>query len=216
MVGRKPRGSREFLGSRQYWESRYAMHGNSGAGSYDHLAEFKAEFLNDFVRGRQIRDVIEFGCGDGNQLTLAQYPQYLGLDVSPTAIAMCRKRFGGDSTKRFILLSEYAGQRAQLSLSLDVIYHLVEDAVFEEYMAKLFDAARDYVIIYSSNTTTMSGGQAPHVRHRVFTEWIDSHHTDWKLESRTANRYPFDPETRQGSFADFFVYRHARAGQNER
>ena len=35
--------------SHEYWEKRYASGGNSGAGSYNYLAEFKAEILNNFV-----------------------------------------------------------------------------------------------------------------------------------------------------------------------
>ena len=38
--------------------------------------------------------------------------------------------------------------RAELALSLDVIYHLVEDTVYESYMGQLFDSATKYVIVY--------------------------------------------------------------------
>src|SRR5690606_4241845 len=82
----------EAFVSADYWEQRYARGGNSGAGSYGKLAEFKAEVLNAFVRERQIRSVIDFGCGDGAQLALAEYPSYVGLDVSPTALHICRTR----------------------------------------------------------------------------------------------------------------------------
>ncbi len=34
---------------------------NSGAGSYNELAEFKANVLNDFVRENDIQTVIEYG-----------------------------------------------------------------------------------------------------------------------------------------------------------
>jgi hypothetical protein len=71
-----------FRGSAQYWERNYARGGTSGPGSYDALAEAKAAFLNDFVRAREVRSVIEFGYGDGHQLSLADYPSYTGLDVS--------------------------------------------------------------------------------------------------------------------------------------
>ena len=40
--------------SREYWEKRYASGGNSGAGSYNYLAEFKAEILNNFVTENNI------------------------------------------------------------------------------------------------------------------------------------------------------------------
>jgi hypothetical protein len=75
-----------FPGSGDYWKRRYRGGGNSGAGSYDHLAHFKAEVINDYVRKHDIQSVIEFGCGDGNQLSLLQVPCYAGLDISPTVI----------------------------------------------------------------------------------------------------------------------------------
>ena len=118
-----------FEGSQHYWAARYAQGGTSGAGSYGRLAEFKAEVLNDFVRENDIRTVVEHGCGDGNQLALAAYPRYLGLDVTTEAVALCRSRFARDATKEFRTLSEYGGERAEVALSLDVIFHLVEDHV---------------------------------------------------------------------------------------
>ena len=196
-----------FTTSAEYWERRYASGATSGAGSQNQFAEFKAKVINDFVRGRGIRDVIEFGCGDGNQLTLSEYPKYLGVDISPSAVAACRSRFTGDASKQFMLLSEYAGQRAQLSLSLDVIYHLTEDAAFESYMGNLFDAAREYVIIYSSDIDSRPGEWAPHVRHRAFTQWVDAHRPDWTVEANISNPYPFDRDTQAGSLADFHIYR---------
>ncbi len=65
-----------FPGSDKYWEQRYAVGGNSGVGSYGKFANFKAEVINKFVREHKIKSVIEFGCGDGNQLKLANYPSY--------------------------------------------------------------------------------------------------------------------------------------------
>jgi SAM-dependent methyltransferase len=82
-----------FPGSKRYWENRYCQGGNSGAGSYGELAEFKAETLNKFVAENNIHSVIEFGCGDGNQLMLANYPYYTCVDVSPKAIEICRELF---------------------------------------------------------------------------------------------------------------------------
>lgn len=107
-----------FPGSGAYWEERYAEGGNSGVGSYGFLAEFKAEILNAFVAAHGVRTVIEFGCGDGNQLRLARYPVYVGYDVSRTAITHCRKMFKSDDQKSFRLMGEYNGERADLTLSL--------------------------------------------------------------------------------------------------
>lgn len=205
--------AREFAGVERYWESRYASGGNSGAGSYNRLAAFKAEVINDFVERNGVEMVIEFGCGDGNQLKLACYKRYLGFDVAPSAIAACKRAFAGDPTKRFKLVSEYAGEKADVSLSLDVIYHLVEQPVFEAYMRRLFDSAEKFVLIYSSNdeklNQTIGGG--PHVRHRRFSNWIERNAPDWALLSHIPNRYPFSPrDPAQTSFAEFYVYENRR------
>jgi len=212
---RRRLGEVRFGNSSRYWEQRYARGGTSGEGSYGRLALFKAEFLNDFVERRGIQSVVEFGCGDGHQLSLARYPSYLGFDVAPTAIELCTKRFAADTSKRFMLhdsLREPAPvQVAELALSLDVIYHLVEDEVFDAYMRHVFAAAKRYVIIYASNEEAPS--PAPHVRHRRFTDWVERHEPGWRVESRTPNRYP--PSLSDGgevSFADFVVFAPAALG----
>ena len=69
------RGATPFPGSTKYWQERYATGGDSGVGSYEKFAEFKAEIVNAFVSTYGVTSVIEFGCGDGNQLRLATYQQ---------------------------------------------------------------------------------------------------------------------------------------------
>lgn len=197
---------RKFTGSSDYWVRRYRKGRNSGGGSYGRLAEFKAEVLNEFVRTHTIRTVIEFGCGDGHQLALANYPHYLGYDVSPDALELCRARFAGDPSRQFRLMDDHRQEQAQLALSLDVLYHLVEDHVFDGYMRRLFAAATDHVIIYSSNTSENPPGQGAHVRHRRFTDWVQAHIAGWRLTRHLPNRFPFAGNDREGSFADFYFY----------
>lgn len=195
-----------FPGSAAYWEKRYRAGGNSGVGSYGFFAEFKAEVLNGFVASKKIQRVIEFGCGDGNQLTLARYPDYLGFDVSGTAISQCKKCFASDRAKAFRLVQDYRGDQADLTLSLDVLYHLVEDRVFEQYVRQLFEASTRFVIIYASDTDENPADQVEHVRHREFTHWIQQHLPHWKLVEHVPNRYPYQGDYHKGSFADFFIY----------
>jgi SAM-dependent methyltransferase len=196
-----------FRGSAQYWERNYARGGTSGAGSYHAAAEAKAAFLNDFVLTRDVTSIIEFGCGDGHQLSLADYPAYIGLDVSRSAIELCQRRFVGDPAKSFFLydgtcFADRAGLFvADLGISLDVIYHLTEDAVFEAYMTHLFAAGARYVIIYATNREVR--GTAPHVRHRHFTPWVEAHAQDWRLLKVTSG--PNAGPDR----ADFFAYERA-------
>lgn len=195
-----------FDNSASYWERRYVGGGNSGAGSYNRLADFKAAFLNDFVESNAIGSILEFGSGDGAQLELAAYPSYIGVDISKAAIEASRVRFASDKSKRFFLPSELpTGTRAELSLSLDVIYHLVEQDVFERYMGDLFSSATRFVIVYSSNTDDAT--VVPHVRHRRFTEWIAREQPAFVLRKQVSNLYPFDANDPDNtSFADFYVF----------
>ncbi len=211
-VRRRRRWEAVFPGSADYWEERYAGGGDSGHGSYGRFAEFKAEVLNRFVVEQRIETVVEFGCGDGNQLALASYSDYLGLDVSETALDACRKRFAGDGSRRFQLYrpgpSADGTPRhcADLALSLDVIYHLTEDPVFELYMNDLFTAARRFVVIYSSDTTVTDPSEPAQVSHRNFSRWIAERRPQWRLVRRIPNRFAVAQGGEARSFADFFIY----------
>ncbi|MFP5205140.1 MAG: class I SAM-dependent methyltransferase [Acidobacteriota bacterium] len=191
--------------SSKYWDSRYSQGGTSGSGSYNRLAEFKAEFLNGFVEQNGIASVIEFGCGDGSQLKLARYPSYIGVDISPKAVEICRSKFAADPSKTFCVPAALdRNTKVDLSLSLDVVYHLVEDPVFDAYMRRLFACARRFAIVYSSNWNHQ---ETLHVRHREFTKWVDENEPGWRLLSTVKNRYPYDAANPdQTSLADFYVF----------
>ncbi len=199
-----------FAGSASFWEKKYTRGETSGPGSYGRLGQAKAEFLNSFVREHEVESVIEFGCGDGHQLSLGEYPNYVGLDVSRTAIRLCKRRFSQDPTKSFFLYDgeffiDNAGVfSADLALSLDVIYHLVEDSVFHTYMTHLFGAGRRYVVVYATDSLVPDG--APHVRHRRFTPWVEENNPQWQLAQVVQG-----PNIGPGR-ADFFVYERFNDG----
>ena len=97
--------SKNNFNSRKYWEKRYLRGDTSGVGSYGRLAQFKANIINSFVKKNRIKTVIEFGCGDGNQIKLLDLPNYIGLDVSRKSINICKLMFKKDRTKSFLLYS---------------------------------------------------------------------------------------------------------------
>ena len=195
-----------FEGSKSYWIERYNEGGDSGCGSYNKFADFKAEIINDFILENNIRNVIEYGCGDGNQLKLADYPSYIGFDVSPKALSLCERLFQHDNTKNFKLMHDYDNETADLTVSLDVVFHLVEDDTFTDYMNRLFDSSDKFVIIYSSNTKKNHIWQSAHVRHRCFSDWIKDNKPNWKLIKHIPNRYPYENDNKAGSMAEFFIY----------
>jgi glycosyltransferase involved in cell wall biosynthesis len=199
-----------FANSAQYWDDRYKTGGNSGAGSYGRLAQFKANVLNDFVTKHEIHSVVEYGCGDGAQLELAIYPEYTGFDVSPRAVAICRKKFSGLSNYQFMETKIHLEIEGgfDLAISLDVIYHLIEDDVFDAYMKRLFASSKNFVIIYSNNIDMKFDGA--HVRGRKFTSWCDAYAKDWMLFQTIENQYPYDPAVPDDtSHSDFYIFKRA-------
>ena len=201
-----------FKESGEYWENRYAEGGNSGPGSYDALAIFKADQINTFLREKGVRSAIEFGCGDGSQLEMINYHSYIGLDVSKTAISLCKKRFSQDKSKSFFLYSSACFVDngsifvSELSISLDTIYHLVEDEIYENYMSHLFSSASKYVIIYSSNVADNLRNNYAHIKHREFTKTVEEKFFDWCLLKFVPNKYPYSKDSSFGSFANFYIF----------
>ncbi len=191
--------------SADFWETRYLRGGNSGPGSYNRLAEFKADVLNNFCNKHNIQSVIEFGAGDGNNLSLYKIKDYVGFDVSRTILDKLKNKFKDDKTKKFFHIDQFKDQKRELSISFDVIFHLIEDDVFNEYMERLFNSSKRYVMIYSSNKDQK---HTNHVLHREFTKWISEHKNDWKLKEFIKNKYPYDElkDPHNSSFSDFYIF----------
>ncbi len=170
--------------SAEYWRKRYESGGNSGAGSYGALADFKAAALNGFVEQHNIVSAIEYGSGDGNQLSLLHISKYIGLDVSAKAIESLRQRYSGDESKTFI---EYdpdsftpgAELVSDISLSMDVILHLTEDYRYESYMQNLIATARKYVGIFNTATEQQLEKMAQHNRFRDHRIWMKVNAPQW-------------------------------------
>ena len=188
--------------SADYWEARYASGGDSGAGSEGTNRLWKAQVINDFVASYDVRDVIEYGCGDGRQLEVATYPQYLDLDVSATAIEICETVFAHDPTKTFHMLPLPWPVAADLVLSLDVIYHLIEDDVFEQHIHDVFGSALHWVILYTTDNDYIDPDFVPaqHVKHRFVAKHIEKNVGGWQLENVIVN-----PAPRNGG-CDFYMF----------
>lgn len=199
----------QAFSSARYWEDRYAGGFDSGSGSRGRLAAYKADVLNGLARERGLTEAIDFGCGDGGQIALFELPRLTGVDVSPTALAACRDRFFDRPGWRFVPAedeADYAGVYP-LALSLDVVYHLIEDGVFHDYMSRLFDHAGEVVVIYASDADAPGG--AEHVRHRPVTAWAAAHRPDWRLAARLPNPYARGldtPHDRRTTWAEFMIF----------
>lgn len=205
------------MNSAKYWQDRYAKGGDSGAGSKNHLAEFKTKTVAQLLQKYKCQSVTELGCGDGMQLETL-YPtltelgiRYTGFDISYLVVMKLRQKFGDNFGSMSYLDSDEGKQfKGDAALSLDVIYHLVEDEVFNEYMRKLFHHGRKCVIIYSSDHED-NEGSAEWVRHRLFSKWVKENAPAFKYVEYIPNPWPWKKgmpprKSRNTSVSNFHVY----------
>lgn len=185
--------------SSKYWDNRYIAGKDSGEGSYGKMAKFKAKITNDFIKEHHIDSILDLGCGDGNQASLFKCRKYTGFDVSEAIIEACATKFKNDSTKYFTNCLRNL-KPADLVLSYEVLFHLIDFDVFMEHLRRLFKFSKEYVIIFSSNEYSRIP-QAYHVKHRKFTTIIPDYFPEWKLVKIILNEYPDE------SFSDFFIYK---------
>ena len=195
--------------SNAFWERRYAGGGDSGSGSYGAMATYKAAVINDLVARLDIQTVGEFGCGDGANLKLyTAIPSYVGYDVSNTAVRQNQRTWAGNASRTF---RHYNGTLTppfptfSLTLSLDVLYHLVDYTVWATYLDQLFRTSSAYVLIYAVDKDV---DHQEHVLFRKFTPYIAEHFPCWELGSKL--RAP-PPTVRQMTEARFTLFQRRPA-----
>lgn len=196
--------------SKKYWNNRYVEGGNSGAGSYNNLAQFKGDVINNFIGKNKIKSIVDYGVGDGNQLKLINTEKliYTGIDVSEFIISKCKEEFKNDKTKTFIHTDNIDNKlKAELVLSCDVIYHLIEEHVYKEYMENLFSMSKKYVIIYAKNEDI---NHSIHVKFRKFSNYIESNLPEWQLIKHIPNKFQqlkLGENNDNTSPSDFYIYK---------
>jgi SAM-dependent methyltransferase len=169
-----------------YWDRRYRKGRTSGAGSEGAAAEAKAAYVNALIVREGVGSVVDWGCGDGTVLGLLDPAvEYTGLDVSRHVIQRHRRRGRG----RFLLLRRGSrpAVRADLALSLDVMFHLVDDRDYEEHLANLFASATRLVLVHSADYD--GGHTTRHVRWRHWTGDVRLRFPQWHLRE-----HPEDPQ----------------------
>lgn len=177
--------------SKEYWENRYKSGGNSGAGSQGIIAQYKASIINDFVKKNNIQTVCELGCGDW-LFSLFDVPEYTGYDVSEFVVERNKKQYKHKFTTSINELTSY-----DLIISMDVILHLIEEDVYQQYMKDLFRLSNKYVIIYSTNWDEILGGV-----HNKFRKFISDVPENFELIEFIDN-----PHKGEHTQADFFMFR---------
>ena len=206
--------------SGEYWKQRYNNNGNSGSGSYGRLCEFKNRVLNRLVKENNIAKVIEIGCGDGNILINSAYKEYRGYDISEKVVKICQDKIKKENYEFEVIKSDTAIEKGDLVLSLDVIFHLIEDEEYYKYMYSLFTHSTKWVIIYTSDMNEKEfnekyGVQGSHVKSRKITEFIKNNVKNWDLVKTIHNEYPYNLNDRNNtSFSNFYIYQKKEVKEN--
>ncbi|MEC0125997.1 class I SAM-dependent methyltransferase [Paenibacillus pabuli] len=189
---------------KEYWEQTYRSGETSGRGSYGVLAEFKAEVVNGLIQRENITSVIEFGCGDGNQLQYMNYSEYLGVDVAASSVRLCASKFANDSSKSFMLYTpglwiNRGFLQADLTVCLDVLYHITDETDFRSTLYDILHASAEWVVLY----TRLKANDNPGIRtiqdRNLFHYLFD--YPDFKVQEIIPQRYP------DQSSADFVILR---------
>lgn len=157
---------------KEFWEHRYSTGGNSGLGSAVGHVEFKVDIINKLIRDKDISDILELGCGDGRTCSLyTGYKSYTGYDISPTIISKCQSTFSDNNTMTFVTCLDELST-FDLTLSLDVLYHIINDDDYKQYLTTLFSKTTKCVGIFSSNF--YEPRITRHIQHRRVTDDIES------------------------------------------
>jgi len=186
---------REDFNSDKYRDERYKEWGNSWEWSYWENAIYKANFINEFVKSHSIQSAVEIWCWDWANLWLYRIQWYTWYDVSKKAIEMCDEMYKDDTTKEFYVNNENTElHQAELSLWIDMIYHIFPRAKREKMIDKIIEAWNKYVIFYTViNCQPRVEGSC--MNDYNFIEYIES---KWR-------KYTIEESTPPASIAKFVV-----------
>jgi len=200
--------------SNKYWEDRYKNNETSGDGSYGNLAIFKGKIINSFIKEHNIKSILDLGCGDGNQLKHINTANinYIGVDPSTTIINKLKEIYKNDKNKNFIQLEmvmqnhyKLYNVKTELTLSCDVLFHLINLDIWEQHINNLFNISAKYVIIYAYD---FNQDWNNHCKSRRFTDFIREKYSNWQLIKVIKNEYPLFEgcDDQNASMSDFYFY----------
>jgi hypothetical protein len=184
---------------------RYLTGGNSGTGSVSKYSNDKAYVINSFIQNNTIHSIVEWGVGDGKQLSKYDFNQvnYVGYDISKYIINKLNKVNKNENYK-FLLSNQYHNEKYDLALSIEVIFHLIDDSIYENYMARLFNSSQKFVIIFSTN---FNSNVDAHCMHHEIKSYISKHFKEFVLEKEEFIESFYFGRENEGKYAKFYFYK---------
>lgn len=145
---------------RLYWNNRYANGLTSGYGSYGEALDRKLNWL----KGLDIKSIAEVGCGDFNfgSNLLKLYPEatYTGYDISEYIVKKNQEKW-----PQYTFTNDFKLPLADLSLCVDVLYHILDDELYEKTLQALKNGWKKYLALSAYENEEESSG---HVKIRAF------------------------------------------------
>lgn len=160
----------------KYWENCYA----SGAGSEGERYKIKRDYINSIIEKYNINSVVDFGCGDGRQIKELNIKKYYGIDVSKTAVEKCQLLYKDRKGWEFEILNRAVIPQSDLAMSIDTIYHLIEENECRKHLDNLFSCA-NYVLIYGNYTERDNPRPAKHMLFRENIDYLAKNYPNWIL-----------------------------------
>ena len=162
-----------------YWDKRYRAGGHSGPND---ARNWKAQTISELIKEYKPRYIQDWGVGDGTllaQLDVEGVETYLGLDVSLHALDRLRTLDGpwNDWDTKLELghiraLWNRKPEKPDMVLSIDVLFHLIAEDNWREYLDELFgERSRAKTVVLLANDGKHPG-IGEHVRVRPFVEYV--------------------------------------------
>lgn len=191
--------------SGEFWEARYKSGGNSGDGSYGVNGRFKIDVLNNYFHRVEPLGVLDFGVGDftySSVIAGKRFP-FFGIDVSAMKVAQLKGQFGQYANIHFATsLDAFKDQLFDYVISLDVIFHLLEDLTYNGYINQITQTSVENIVVYSSNFK--DDKWELHVRHRRFVP---------DILSRGYKLIEYIPNPTHTTYSDFYFFKRYSTSQ---
>jgi SAM-dependent methyltransferase len=116
----------------EIYATSYWGNGSGGGSSLDATIPYK-NFLENFVRSRAIKSVVDLGCGDWQFSQFVDFADatYNGFDVAKSVIDENRKKYSSQKIE-FSLLQDYSNlPSADLFICKDVLQHLSTEEILK-------------------------------------------------------------------------------------
>jgi len=140
-----------------------------------------------------LKSISDVGCGECTLLPYLQgIRKYYGYDISPAVLSKVSKNAQDGFSKEFILLTNNTKiVSSDLVLSLEVIFHQVNDDEYLDYMRKLVNSNGEYLLILTMNEGILKTNHIKnrHIKYRDISKFMDS--TNYSL----VEKFPFTERT---------------------